>query len=129
MIYTLVIQASPAQSEICRSALNFARALIDKGHKLERIFFYGDGVELADQRRSRPANADCPIREWKSFIEKNEIEGAVCISAAQRRGLLDQSEAQKQNRLQADIAPPFIVSGLGQLIEACVLADRSITFR
>jgi tRNA 2-thiouridine synthesizing protein D len=52
----------------------------------------------------------------------------VCISAAQRRGLLSDDEAKRQGKLDQDLADGFRISGLGQLIEAALVTDRFIEF-
>jgi len=52
----------------------------------------------------------------------------VCAAAAQRRGILDQKEADRHGKPAANIAPHFTISGLGQLIEAAVVSDRLVVF-
>jgi len=52
----------------------------------------------------------------------------VCIAAAQRRGLMDKSEAKRNGKDADNIAPGFRISGLGQLIEAGIQADRLVVF-
>jgi len=52
----------------------------------------------------------------------------VCISAAQRRGLLHADEANRQGKLDNDLAAGFRISGLGQLVEATLVTDRLIVF-
>jgi sulfur relay (sulfurtransferase) complex TusBCD TusD component (DsrE family) len=56
------------------------------------------------------------------------IDLVICISAAQRRGLLSLEESRRQNRTDQDLAPGFRISGLGQLVEATINADRFIVF-
>ena len=51
------------------------------------------------------------------------------VAAAQRRGMVDEDEMKKRNSKDANnIAGKFRISGLGQLIEAGIQADRMITF-
>ena len=49
---------------------------------------------------------------------KHRLDLVVCIAAAQRRGILDASEAKRHGKDGDNIAPGFRISGLGQLIEA-----------
>jgi tRNA 2-thiouridine synthesizing protein D len=52
----------------------------------------------------------------------------VCVAAAQRRGILDADEAKRHSKDVSNIAPGFRISGLGQLIEAGIQADRLVVF-
>jgi tRNA 2-thiouridine synthesizing protein D len=42
--YTLLINAAPQSSQGAKTALRFAESLLQMGHNIERLFFYGDGV-------------------------------------------------------------------------------------
>jgi len=65
---------------------------------------------------------------WHQLALQNNIDLVICISAAQRRGLLSLEESKRQNRADQDLAPGFRISGLGQLVEATINADRFIVF-
>jgi tRNA 2-thiouridine synthesizing protein D len=45
-----------------------------------------------------------------------------------RRGILNDSEAQRFEKTASNLAPGFNISGLGQLIEASLVSDRVISF-
>ena len=45
--YTLVITGAPWSSQTPQSALAFARELLVAGHRIDRVFLYGEGVLLA----------------------------------------------------------------------------------
>ena len=62
------------------------------------------------------------------LAKQKGIDLVLCISAAQRRGLLSRDEAQRQQKLDDDLADGFRISGLGQLVEAMLDADRFIVF-
>ena len=67
------------------------------------------------------------LRE-NELAEKHKLDLVLCIAAAQRRGVLDESEAKRNGKDANNIAPGFRISGLGQLIEAGIQADRLVTF-
>jgi tRNA 2-thiouridine synthesizing protein D len=67
-------------------------------------------------------------KRWTELAEKYKLDLVVCIAAAQRRGLLDENEAKRQGKDANNIAPGFRISGLGQLIEAGIQAERLVTF-
>ena len=52
----------------------------------------------------------------------------LCITAAQRRGLLDPDAAKRAGKDTDNMAPGFNISGLGQLIDAGIQADRLMVF-
>jgi tRNA 2-thiouridine synthesizing protein D len=67
-------------------------------------------------------------KNWTALAQEHDVDLVVCIAAAQRRGLLDENEAKRQNKDAFNIADGFRISGLGQLIEMGIQADRLVTF-
>jgi tRNA 2-thiouridine synthesizing protein D len=57
-----------------------------------------------------------------------DLDLVVCISAGQRRGLLEPGEAKRQGKQDNDIAEGFRIAGLGLWVEAMLIADRFIEF-
>jgi tRNA 2-thiouridine synthesizing protein D len=62
------------------------------------------------------------------LAEKHNLDLVLCVAAAQRRGMVDQGEMERNKKDANNIADKFRISGLGQLIEAGIQADRMITF-
>ena len=76
-----------------------------------------------------PPSDDRNIQQlWSTLAEQNSLDMVVCAAAAQRRGILDQKEADRHGKPAANIAPHFTISGLGQLIEAAIVSDRLVVF-
>jgi tRNA 2-thiouridine synthesizing protein D len=67
-------------------------------------------------------------RRWQMLAKQYSLDLVVCISAAQRRGLLHAEEAKRQKKHDKDLADGFRIGGLGQLLEAMMEADRFIEF-
>ena len=65
---------------------------------------------------------------WSELGKAHNLDLVVCVAAAQRRGILDEDEAKRHGKGADNIAPGFRISGLGQLIEAGIEADRFVTF-
>ncbi len=119
---------APGHAPSSRRALRFAQAVVAEGHELLRVFFYQDGVHSASSNAVSPQDErDIPV-EWRKFVEQHQIDAVVCIAAALRRGVLDQTEAQRYDRPAANLTEPWVLSGLGQLHEAAQAADRLICF-
>jgi tRNA 2-thiouridine synthesizing protein D len=68
------------------------------------------------------------VNRWSELSKKYGLDLVVCIAAAQRRGILDENEAKRQGKDASNIAEGFRISGLGQLIEAGIQADRLVVF-
>ncbi|NLY58591.1 MAG: sulfurtransferase complex subunit TusD [Gammaproteobacteria bacterium] len=127
MNFAIALLAGP-QDPAARSALEFARAVLASGHRISRLFFYRDAVQLASQLRVTPQDELDITAEWQQFIQTNQLDAVVCIAAALRRGVLNEAEAQRWNRPVANTDAPWELSGLGQWIDALQTADRAVTF-
>ena len=126
--FAVVVNEAPYTHQASDSAYHFTRAAIAAGHKIFRVFFYHDGVHNGT-RLATPPQDDRQIAErWSQLAAEYDLDLVVCVAAAQRRGIVDEDE-KKRNQKDADnIAAGFRISGLGQLIEAGIRADRLIAF-
>lgn len=127
MNFAIALLAGP-QDPAARSALQFSRAVLASGHQISRLFFYRDAVLVASQLGVQPQDEHDISTEWRQFIQDNQLDAVVCIAAALRRGVLDEAEANRWNRPAANTAAPWVLSGLGQWVDAMQTADRAITF-
>lgn len=128
MIFSLIIQTSAQKAELATTALEFARSLLRNQHTIHRIFFYGDGVLLANSTNVFPQDEQDVHTAWRSFIAENKIDAVTCIAAALRRGILNTEEKNRYQKTAAVLAPEYDLSGLGQLIDAAAHSDKLITF-
>ncbi len=128
MIYALQINASPYADHAGLDAYRFALAALNAGHRINRIFFYREGVYHALRYATPPDDEPVYQRQWAQLAAEHHIDLAVCISAAQRRGLLGPDEARRQGKLDDDLAPGFRIAGLGLWLEALLEADRHLIF-
>lgn len=127
MNFAIALLAGP-QDPATRSALEFARAVVASGHRISRLFFYRDAVQLASRLSIQPQDETDISLEWHEFIRDNQLDAVVCIAAALRRGILDQAEASRWSRPAANTGAPWTLSGLGQWVDALQTADRAVTF-
>ncbi len=127
MIFSLNIYASPS-SQGSRSALKFAQALLSHGHELYRVFFYSDAVHNANSQAVVAQDEPNLYNEWVTLAHKHKLDLVVCIAAALNRGLLDKDEADRYEKPAVAVNAPFVLSGLGQLLDAAVHSDRIVNF-
>lgn len=128
MKFGIVVNEGPYTHQASDSAYQFTKAALAKGHEIVRVFFYHDGVNNGT-RLAVPPQDDRNIQEnWTALQKEHDLDMVLCIAAAQRRGILDENEAKRQGKDANNIAEGFRISGLGQLIEAGIQADRLVTF-
>ena len=128
MKISLQVNEGPYQHQASDSAYQFARAAILKGHQILRIFFYHDGVYNSSCLTRPPQDDRAIVQRWSELAAEHQVDLVVCIAAAQRRGIVDASEAQRHQLTATNLAPGFRIAGLGQLIEATLNSDRFIQF-
>lgn len=128
MKFGIVVNEGPYTHQASDSAYQFTKAALEKGHEIFRVFFYHDGVNNGSRLTVPPQDERNIQTNWSELAEKHDLDLVVCIAAAQRRGILDEDEAKRQGKDANNIAPGFRISGLGQLIEAGIEADRLVTF-
>jgi len=128
MKFSILINEGPYTHQASDSAYHFTEAALRAGHEIVRVFFYHDGV-YNGTRLSVPPQDDRNVSErWSALGQEHSLELILCVAAAQRRGLLDEDEAKRAGKDSNNIAPGFEISGLGQLIDAGIQADRLIVF-
>ena len=128
MKFGILVNEGPYTHEASDTAYQFAKAVLEKGHEIFRVFFYHDGVNNGTRLTVTPQDERNIVRCWSELAEKHQLDLVICIAAAQRRGLMDAAEAKRHGKDANNIAPGFRISGLGQLIEAGIQADRLVVF-
>ena len=124
----ILINEGPYQHQASDTALQYVKAAIKKGHEIYRVFFYNDGVNNATRFATPPKDDRNITNEWSNLAKEHGVDLVVCVAAAQRRGILDKGEAERNGKDSDNIADGFRISGLGLLFEAGIQADRLITF-
>ena len=117
MKFAILVLDAPISHQAAATAFAFARAVVERGHQLTQVFFYSDGAQNANRLAVPTADGDDMAGQWASLAEDHRVDLVVCAVAGRRRGLRE-----------ANLAPGFRLSGLGQLMEAVALADRLVTF-
>jgi len=128
MKFAITVLGAPGSSQTTESALQFIAAALAKGHEIYRVFFYQDGVHNASTLLQPPQDEEALLAHWVALSEEHGIDLVVCIAAALRRGIVDATEAERYEKAHHNLHPAFTLSGLGQLVEASIVADRVITF-
>ncbi len=128
MKFSIQINEGPFTHQAADTAYQFTKAALENGHEIFRVFFYHDGVNNGTMYGVPPTDDRNVTNMWSKLAEKHELDLVVCVAAAQRRGIMDEDEAKRHGKGASNIAPQFRISGLGQLIEAGIQADRLLVF-
>jgi len=127
MKLTLLVTAAPHQ-ENAWHALAFCKAALARGHDVQRVFFYGDGATHGNSLLLPPQDEPDVAQGWRELNESHALELVVCVAAALKRGVMDADMARREDKALANLASGFVISGLGQLAEAMMEADRLVSF-
>jgi len=127
---SILVNEGPYTHQASDSAYLFTKAALEKGHEIYRVFFYHDGVNNGSRLTVPPQDDRNIQKNWSELGEKYKLDLVLCIAAAQRRGILDEGEVKRHAKGDgaANVAAGFRISGLGQLIEAGIEADRLVVF-
>ena len=113
----ILIKQGPFTHQASDTAYRFTVAALAKGHEIYRVFFYNDGVYNSNKLSEPQTDDRNLVALWSELAAEHELDLVVCIAAALRRGM-------KEEILEEG----FRISGLGQLVEAGIEADRTIVF-
>lgn len=126
--YTIVISGAPYSSQAPASALAFCRALLRQGHRIDRVFLYGEGVHLASLLSAPPSDEQNLRDQWCELLAEHAIEGIACIASALRRGIVDETEQRRYQLTASNLASPFLLAGLGEWVQGMQDSDRVLRF-
>ena len=117
MKFGLMVSTGPYTHQASDTAFQFAKAALAGGHEIQRVFFYHDGVNNATKLTEPPQDDRHIVNRWSKLAAEHKIDLVVCIAAALRRGIKDEV-----------LASGFRISGLGQLVDSGIKADRLVVF-
>ena len=106
MQFSLIIRTRPQDTVRWRKALRFAETATQMGHSIRQCFFQSEGVLAA----THPEAYD----GWCRVAGSTGAELLLCSQAAET--------------YEINANHPFVIGGLGALVEAGVRADRVISF-
>ena len=128
MKFAILVNEGPYTHQASDTAYQFTKAVLAKGHEVFRVFFYHDGVNNATRLTTPPQDDRNIVNRWSKLAEEHKLDMVVCVAAAQRRGIVDEGEMKRNGKDATNLAAGFRISGLGQLVEAGIQADRLVVF-
>ncbi len=128
MKFSIQVNEGPYQHQATDSAYQFTKAALEKGHEIFRVFFYHDGVNNGTKLTTPPQDDRNVVKRWSEVVEEQDLFMVVCVAAAQRSCIVVVGEMKLNGIDSENNDPGCRSSGLGQLIEAAVQADRLVVF-
>ena len=98
MKLTIQVNEGPYQHQASDSAYLFTKAALEKGHEIFRVFFYHDGVNNGTRLTTPPQDDRNVVQRWSELAAEHNLDLVVCVAAAQRRGIVDDGEAQRNKK-------------------------------
>jgi tRNA 2-thiouridine synthesizing protein D len=128
LCFAILVTGQPYSDQSSKTALQFCKAIIERQHRIYRVFFFNDGVHCANNFITPPQDEKSIPTQWQALQQEHELDLVVCVSSALRRGVIDQKEAERYDVSGHNMASGFNIGGLGQWVDACMHADRVIRF-
>jgi tRNA 2-thiouridine synthesizing protein D len=116
-----VITTAP-NSNLTATAINMITAALKKEIEVVGVFFYQSGVLNGSHHLALPNDEYQTNKQWQRLHNNYNLPLHLCATAAEKHGLSDDINEQKMS----NINEAFILSGLGELVELNVKADRLI---
>ncbi|MGX5913891.1 sulfurtransferase complex subunit TusD [Aliidiomarina sp. Khilg15.8] len=124
--FTLLVQHGPQQGHHSYSALQFAEAALQKGHRILQVFFYGDGVLHGNAIAHQPGDDQDISALWAKFSAKTEVPLVICATVAARHGVVAANELESFNA--GNLATGYASGGLTEYTEALASSDHLVQF-
>lgn len=127
--FLIMVHNSNYASQSARSALKYAEAVIAKGHELKAIFFYQDGVYHANTLSIVPTDELNTQQGFKQLNSEHNIPLLLCVTAAEKRGIIDAQQAAQESLEHHTVDNAFTVAGLAEMAAMAAQTDRMVQFK
>ncbi|RUO25870.1 sulfurtransferase complex subunit TusD [Aliidiomarina minuta] len=124
--FTLIIQHGPHQGHHSYSALQFAKAALQKQHEIKQVFFYGDAVQHGNALAHRPGDEQDSGALWQAFAEQHGIELVICATVGARHGVVPANDLP--DFAQGNLTPGYQAGGLAEYMAAQAESDHLVQF-
>jgi tRNA 2-thiouridine synthesizing protein D len=126
--FTLLVTSSAFDSQSSHTAYEFCRAALGKNHQIHSVFFYQKGVMNSNAFLTNHSDELNLHELWRSLALENTLTLNVCVTAANRRGIITEQDAEDLDIDSFNLKAPFESVGLGELISSLNASDRLVQF-
>ena len=112
--FSVLVTKPPYDSEHALKALRYCENLLQSGQIVDHVFFYQGGVNNANSLISPPSDEINLYQGWVDLLARYpSLKLLVCVTAATKRGLVNQQYANELGISQFTVQEPFAQAGLG----------------
>lgn len=129
MKLNVLVTGAIYDSQAAYSALQFCEAAFDAGHMISQVFFYQAGTSIANNLSAPWQDEFDATQSWADFSKRTGVSLILCISAGERRGIIDAAQKVELDKPSYNLNASFSVAGLGALHDASIESDRTISFQ
>lgn len=126
--FGILVTHAPFDAQHAYSAHQFALSVIKGGHTLSGVFFYQAGVHSANSFQQPHSDELNMLSKWQSLQADHNVPLQVCVTAANRRGLISEEDAKESNQHGFNLDSAFQEVGLGDLVALMNTTDRLVQF-
>jgi len=126
--FSLIVTGSPFHSAAHQSAIRFIQATDPTKHQIQSIFFYGEGVLVANGANMPLHQHKSLTEQWCELSQQYHFKLQACVSAATLRGIVDRDENHARPQMSVNIAKGFSLVGLGELAQISEGQSKMIEF-
>jgi len=124
-----VVVTTPPYSNLTVTAIEYIETALQLGINVVGVFFYQDGVLHANKNISIANDEYQSLKHWKALHQKYNVPLYMCITAAEKRGVISDSAIESSLEENITITNEiFIVSGLGELVSLVDKSTRTVQF-
>lgn len=125
--FTILVTHAPFDQQKAQTAHDFVRACNQAGHTVAGVFFYQAGVLNGNAFQAGHSDEVNMYRQWCDLAEQG-IPLQVCVTAANRRGIINETDAEELDEKHFNLRQPFDEVGLGELMALMHESDRTVQF-
>lgn len=129
MKLNVIVNGSGFANQSGYSAFRFTQAALLAGHEITQVFFYQDGVLQANDLNAPMADEFNSLQEWSKLALDYDLKLLVCVSAAERRGVIGADQKEELGKSSCSLNEAFEIAGLGVMLGATLSSERTVTFR
>lgn len=126
--FSLLITKPSFDTQDAYSAYRFAVSALKLHHAIKGIFFYQAGVHNSNAFQTGHSDELNLYQKWIALAKTHDIPLLVCVTAANRRGIINQQDAVDLDIKHFNLTAPFTEVGLGDLVELLNVSDRVLQF-
>lgn len=126
--FTILVTSSAFDSQSSHTAYEFCRAALNKKHEIDSVFFYQEGVTTSNAFLTNHSDEINLHQLWRTLALEKAITLNVCVTAANRRGVITEQDAEELDITSFNLKAPFTSVGLGELISSINTSDKLVQF-